>query len=1174
MDQGPPDSKRPRLFTGPSWSGGSFPRSSLLHPPESPTSTQLPYHNPQPPAPYQPSHPFSRPTEHPHPPPPATHRHPNSHAQHHSHPLPPPTAGPPPPPPPPPQSYTPHQSQPPPPYHSQGPPPLPPPPPSHHGPAPPRPPSADHLDDRRYREADRYPAMQDQRQPPPSPAHPVYPGYSPRDNLVKPDPAEDTLPQLRRPHSTGGAPESLPGPPHPVHIPQPPQQEDRKHMSYDGGLQNVPYRQPSYPPPPSIPQTPSYEYPPQYGPPQAEMHFPIPITATSRRKAQRASQACDSCRQLKAKCDETKPCKSCREKKLECKYRDPVPKQQDKIAADTLEGIMMIRTVLTSMERRLRRMERHVFRRDRSPNLGADGPPEGSASSADLSEGASPSSLSEAMTEQVLAHETEPPPIDTFEARKITRQIVDEDDREVEPGVPVAPKKPSIPLNHTTQAALLLKWRSIRNLVQHHLVRENIRYIEEFPLREEQRRGLLRVFGRGEGQDVSRGDKDGLLDPSIADGYSDVGAPSPADCWGAIGSLTPPPSTSAKGVILQNVDLSEAVVWKCVKSYEENIQNMHPLIIPQELYAMVKVFLEGVQALGNTPKTVGIAKFATQQPEVGSKRKRQSSPGLDVGDVAGSSSKPAKPALQRSITNALVLLVIALGKICLCKDKKLPEPVLTNEPSLSSPLARNAQLTSPIQSSRPSISSNSQTSGLPSPKENTSSSRRASFQGGSTASVRTGPSVKRNIDIIPGLGYFALATDIMGAQLAGSTMRHVYAYILAGLYHGQLGRVVESYAYIRQACYAVQVKMRPSLHRFAKLQESSPFSTTVVTEKTDNQLIFAFWSCLQLESDIIAELPLPQSNILAYEELMPLPNLDLAREHGFDTRVLLSYKTQLYLRRKLNDAHQLLYNPEHEDDKTNFEKMILYLEDALDMRFIADDFKFNLDDPPAKDFLSARLRAKYWGARVITFRPFVQRILEFNAKSTQGTGDLHDELDFGDKIAGPTLGPEIRSREDIDDKVLRYAGMGVQALVESTRAFHGLEDKRFVVTNVFGTAHAQWGNLLTLAAVYKDPILCQFVSERLLRSLFAKTIQFFQIISHSSSALAIDMRILQGLNRELWSSRNVEMTDAGPNSSFSSNTSSQGPVTTPIAAIPPPMSVPPPPVGEFLAPALPVHEPT
>ena len=31
---------------------------------------------------------------------------------------------------------------------------------------------------------------------------------------------------------------------------------------------------------------------------------------------------------------------------------------------------------------------------------------------------------------------------------------------------------------------------------------------------------------------------------------------------------------------------------------------------------------------------------------------------------------------------------------------------------------------------------------------------------------------------------------------------------------------------------------------------------------------------------------------------------------------------------------------------------------------------------------------------------------------------------------------------------------GVKALIESTRAFHGVEDKRFIITNVFGTAHA------------------------------------------------------------------------------------------------------------------------
>jgi hypothetical protein len=40
----------------------------------------------------------------------------------------------------------------------------------------------------------------------------------------------------------------------------------------------------------------------------------------------RFPQACDYCRQLKAKCDETKPCKTCREKGAECVYRESIPK--------------------------------------------------------------------------------------------------------------------------------------------------------------------------------------------------------------------------------------------------------------------------------------------------------------------------------------------------------------------------------------------------------------------------------------------------------------------------------------------------------------------------------------------------------------------------------------------------------------------------------------------------------------------------------------------------------------------------------------------------------------------------------------------------------------------------------------------------------------------------------
>lgn len=490
------------------------------------------------------------------------------------------------------------------------------------------------------------------------------------------------------------------------------------------------------------------------------------------------------------------------------------------MAADILDGILQLQSTFGRFDRRIRRLENALQKA--APNLDLDAEPMQEDDDADRPTSAGSvdgysSSPGDVTTSPEFVADPEAPPIGANEARKIARQLVDDDEMEGEPGPPVHPGAPTIPLNHTTLAAFLLRWTSVRNLVRHHLERENVKYIEEFPIRQEEQRGLLRLYGRGEGQDNARMDREATLDQGVTescDGYSDSGAPSPADCWGGIGGLTPPSTVPGKAAsVASNLDLTEINVWKYVKSYEENIQNMHPLIIPQELRAMVSLFLVNIQP-GPKPGSA-VAKFAgptsaAQQVEAGSKRKRQS-PGPDGTDpTAPSTPKPGKPAFQRSVQNALVLLVLALGKICLWRDKKLPEPVpVSDQLQHGSPLVRVGHPASPLQGSPPSITSHSQSSGLPSPRENLSASRRASSQGTLPTVGKSSTSPKRNIDVIPGLDYFATATDILGGQIAGATFRHIHANILAGLYHGQLGRVIESYAYIRQASYALQVKMRP-----------------------------------------------------------------------------------------------------------------------------------------------------------------------------------------------------------------------------------------------------------------------------------------------------------------------------------------------------------------------------
>jgi len=101
---------------------------------------------------------------------------------------------------------------------------------------------------------------------------------------------------------------------------------------------------------------------------------------------------------------------------------------------------------------------------------------------------------------------------------------------------------------------------------------------------------------------------------------------------------------------------------------------------------------------------------------------------------------------------------------------------------------------------------------------------------------------------------------------------------------------------------------------------------------------------------------------------------------------------------------------------------------------------------PATDILAARLRAKYYGAQVITYRHFILKIL-------QGSAPPRDETEDSGEI-----GIRIVHEMAADDETVReYASKGIRALIHSTKAFHNIGppwEKRLVVTNVWGTAHA------------------------------------------------------------------------------------------------------------------------
>lgn len=234
------------------------------------------------------------------------------------------------------------------------------------------------------------------------------------------------------------------------------------------------------------------------------------------------------------------------------------------------------------------------------------------------------------------------------------------------------------------------------------------------------------------------------------------------------------------------------------------MQIMHPIILPNDLDALIKSFLESLPTVyvTKTARPSPIAGFAAKHEIVGEKRKREDT---DDGSDPLKATHQKRHAPSRHISTAVVLCILALGEICLHKER-IPDIFPTSgemqgsgsfssQPygSQGSPASRNGVPPSPVQGTPPSITSHP------------SGSRRASFQG--SAGSTPGP-LRKNIDVIPGLQYLANATDILGNQMGGVSIWHVYANILTGLYYGQLGRVMESYWHIHHACVKAQHLLR------------------------------------------------------------------------------------------------------------------------------------------------------------------------------------------------------------------------------------------------------------------------------------------------------------------------------------------------------------------------------
>lgn len=600
----------------------------------------------------------------------------------------------------------------------------------------------------------------------------------------------------------------------------------------------------------------------------------------------------------------------------------------------------------------------------------------------------------------------------------------------------------SLPAKHTTAAQNLVLWPSIKALIPPGIT-------PSYVMDEEQGRGLLRLYGCGEGEDKGDG-HEGAPSPAHSNSsegrrMDDESSSSPHGVWGS-GQLHAPLSNQSHsarehpgGVSPSGgLMLDSEAVDRYFRSFMDNMHILHPFLEPKVLRNMVHTF-----------KRKYSWDYRATQPgaaAIGIKRKREVTElptSMDDYNTAGhvGNRHPARPhnstvaPIEHSVANAIVLLVMALGKVTAHREP-LPGPAATVSMRTSTPhSAMYSDL--PMPMSAPTSPFNNQVN------VNGVVSSPANPQG-------------KNMDTIPGLAYFAKAADILGELPGGSDVSHIQANLLAGLYMGQLARIIPSYFYINKACIAAQL-----------LIESTPYRENTMKLTRRNLINFAFWSCLQLESDIAAELELPLSGIGRYEspqhkEMPTSVTLERIPESSIADDILRFYSYQIQLRLTMNSIHATLYRASKDPQTRPSNTLMATLDQNLeDWRKMLNDWDWDDNDHESSHINVARMRGKYYGAKYIIWRPAVyfallqaggSRSKDRPSESPAGYGHTSELTSpaMSNLNAPPRPGKELPI---VRQELLEGSKMCIEAAIRSTTVFDKVP-RRLVTTNIFGTAHA------------------------------------------------------------------------------------------------------------------------
>ena len=216
----------------------------------------------------------------------------------------------------------------------------------------------------------------------------------------------------------------------------------------------------------------------------------------------------------------------------------------------------------------------------------------------------------------------------------------------------------------------------------------------------------------------------------------------------------------------------------------------------------------------------------------------------------------------------------------------------------------------------------------------------------------------------PGMAYFSHAWQLLPALMTRNNTLSSQCLILASAYLFYLVRPLEAWTLLSSTSMKLQLLIGG--------QGRIPGHSKELSERV-------YWNALLFESDLLAELDLPHSGIVQFEETVGLPGgFEEEDDEPAGRDELWYFLAEIALRRLLNRVSSLIYSKGATTSLAALEPVAAELDFQLTQWYdgLPIALQFPYSRVPLSNPVQTVLRLRYFACRTIIFRPYILAVLE------------------------------------------------------------------------------------------------------------------------------------------------------------------------------------------------------